>query len=169
MLESFRFPTQAKVNRERPSSTGIRILRERSRPLLTLIIGTLVVLHGLVHLLYSGQSCRLFELQPGMVWPQNAWTISRLLGNRALRSLATVACALAAIGFVAGATGLFSGHDWWRPMVVGSAAFSTVLFALFWDGRTEHLSENGAVGVLIDLVLIAVVVVPWQQVTNGPG
>jgi hypothetical protein len=34
----------------------IRILREGRRPLLTLITGTLVVVHGLVHLLYSGQS-----------------------------------------------------------------------------------------------------------------
>jgi hypothetical protein len=129
--------------------------------LLTLMIGALVVLHGLVHLLYSGQSWRLFELQPGMVWPENAWILSRLLGSQALRAVATLACALAAIGFVAGAAGIFLGHDWWRPIVVGSATFSTVLFALFWDGRTEHLAEKGAVGVLIDLaILIAVVVVP---------
>jgi hypothetical protein len=136
----------------------------------TLMVGTLLVLHGLVHLLYSGQSWRLFELQPGMVWPENAWTLSRLLGNHALRALATLACALAAIGFVAGATGVFLSRDWWRPIVVGSATFSTVLFALFWDGRTEHLSEKGAVGVLIDLaILLAVVVVPWRQFTLEPG
>jgi hypothetical protein len=148
----------------------IRFLRERSRPLLTLIIGTVVVLHGLVHLLYSGQSWRLFELQPGMVWPENAWTLSRLLGNQALRVFATLACALAAIGFVAGAAGIFLGHDWWRPMVVGSATFSTVVFALFWDGRIEHLTEEGAVGMLIDLaILITVVVVPWRQFMYGPG
>jgi hypothetical protein len=51
-------------------------------------------------------------------------------------------------------------------MVVGSATFSTVLFAMFWDGRTEHLSEKGAVGMLIDLaILTAVVVMPWRQFT----
>ena len=137
---------------------------------MTLIFGTLLVLHGLVHLLYAGQSWRLFELQSGMLWPENAWTLSRLLGNHTLRALATLACALAAIGFVAGATGLFLGRDWWRPIVVGSATFSTVLFALFWDGRPEHLSEKGAVGMLIDLaILIGVVVVPWRQFTYGPG
>jgi hypothetical protein len=74
------------------------------------------------------------------------------------------------MGFVAGATGLFLGHDWWRPIVVVSATFSTILFALFWDGRTEHLSEKGAVGMLIDLaILIALVIVPWRQFTYGPG
>ena len=132
--------------------------------MLTFIVGALVVLHGLVHLLYSGQSWRLFELQPGMVWPENAWTLSRLLGNQALRALATFACALAAMGFVAGAAGLFLGQDWWRAVVVGSAAFSTALFALFWDGRTDHLAQQGAVGVVIDMaILIAVARVPWPQ------
>ena len=138
--------------------------------MLTFIIGALVVLHGLVHLLYSGQSWRLFELQPGMVWPENAWTLSRLLGNHALRAFATLACALASIGFVAGAAGILLGQDWWRSIVVGSATFSTVLFALFWDGRTEHLAEKGAVGMLIDLaIVIAVVVAPWRQFMYGPG
>jgi hypothetical protein len=138
--------------------------------LLTLIIGTLVVLHGLVHLLYSGQSWRLFELQPGMVWPENAWTLSRLLGNQALRAFATLACALAAIGFVAGAAGIFLGtiggvHWWW-----GRPHFRRLCLRCSRDGRTEHLAEKGAVGMLIDLaILITVVVVPWRQFMYGPG
>ena len=137
---------------------------------MTLIIGTLVILHGVVHLLYSGQSWRLFELQPGMAWPENSWTLSRFLGNKALRAVASLACALAAIGFAAGATGLFLGRDWWPPVVVGSATFSTLCFALFWDGRTGQLPEKGALGVLIDLaILIAVIVVPWREFMYGPG
>jgi hypothetical protein len=35
--------------------------------LLSVIFGIFITLHGLVHLLYSGQSVRLFELQTGMV------------------------------------------------------------------------------------------------------
>ncbi len=34
--------------------------------MLRLIIGVFLVLHGLVHLLYAGQSARLFELQEGL-------------------------------------------------------------------------------------------------------
>ncbi len=37
--------------------------------MLRFIAGAFIVLHGLVHLLYAGQSRRLFELRPGMVWP----------------------------------------------------------------------------------------------------
>ena len=33
------------------------------------VFGVFIVLHGLVHLLYFGQSARYFELKPGMVWP----------------------------------------------------------------------------------------------------
>jgi hypothetical protein len=32
-----------------------------------IIFGVFIVLHGLVHLLYFGQSARYFELQPEMV------------------------------------------------------------------------------------------------------
>ena len=35
--------------------------------MLTILFGIFLILHGLVHLLYAGQSSRLFELQPGMV------------------------------------------------------------------------------------------------------
>jgi hypothetical protein len=77
--------------REWPTSSAIRTLEKRDRPLLTFIIGALVVLHGLAHLLYSGQSWRLFELQVGMVWPDNAWTLSGLVGNQAVRPVAGVA------------------------------------------------------------------------------
>jgi hypothetical protein len=43
-------------------------------------LGIFLVLHGLVHLLYFGQSARYFELKPGMTWPDGAWAFSRLLG-----------------------------------------------------------------------------------------
>jgi hypothetical protein len=60
-------------------------------------IGGFLALHGLVHWLYFGQSRRFFELQPGMLWPDGAWSISRLLGNEATRWLAGAACVLAGL------------------------------------------------------------------------
>ena len=68
--------------------------------MLRFVIGVFMVLHGLVHMLYFGQSARLFELQPGMVWPDGAWTFSKLLGDAATRHLANIACVLAAIGSI---------------------------------------------------------------------
>ncbi len=129
-----------------------------------LIIGVFMVLHGLVHLLYFGQSGRLFELQPGMVWPDGAWAFSKLLGNEVTRTLASVACVLAAIAFVAGGAGIFVKQAWWRPVVVGAAAFSTVVYILFWNGKTQKLADQGGVGVLINVaILVAVLALRWPD------
>jgi hypothetical protein len=132
--------------------------------MLKFIIGVFMVLHGLVHLLYLGQSQRLFELQPGMVWPDGSWVFSRLLGEQKTRLLASIACALAALGFVAGGTGILVGQSWWRPLVVGSAAFSTAVFVLFWDGRRQKLNDQGAIAILINTaILVAVLVFRWPN------
>lgn len=128
------------------------------------IIGIFVVLHGLVHLLYVGQSARLFELQPGLVWPDGAWTFSRLLGDEATRSLANILNALVAIGFVAGGIAILASQTWWRPLVVGSAAFSAVIFILFWNGQLQRLDQQGAIGLLINVaIVVAVLILRWPN------
>jgi hypothetical protein len=131
---------------------------------LRIVFAVFIVLHGLVHLFYFGQSRRLFELQTGMVWPDGSWVFSRLLGDQTTRSLASVCCVVAAAGFVIGGVGILAKQGWWRPAVVGSAAFSAVLFALFWDGKLHMLSENGAIGLLIDVaILVAVLIFQWPN------
>ena len=127
------------------------------------IFGIFIVLHGLVHLFYFGQSRRLFELQPSMVWPDGSWAFSKLLGDDVTRWLASVFCVLAAIGFVAGGIGILLGLAWWRPVVVVSAAFSAAIFVLFWDGKVQKLADKGAIGVLINLaILVALLVLGWS-------
>ena len=128
------------------------------------VIGVFIVLHGLVHLLYFGQSRRFFELQSGMVWPDGAWAFSRLLGEGATRWLAGISCVLAAIGFVAGGAGILLGQAWWRPLTVASAVFSTAIFVLFWDGTMRRLDNQGAIAILINLaILVAVLVLGWPD------
>ncbi len=132
--------------------------------MLTLIVGAFLVLHGLVHLLYLGQSWRVFELQPGLAWPDSSWALSGLVGNEATRLLASIACALAAIGFVAGGAGVLLRQPWWRPVVVGSAAFSAAIFILLWDGGMQRLDAKGGVGLLIGVaMLVAVLAVRWPK------
>jgi len=132
--------------------------------MLGFIVGVFIVLHGLVHLLYFGQSRRLFELQPGMVWPDGSWAFSKLLGEEATRWLASIACILAALGFVVGGIALFVGQSWWRPVVVGAAAFSVAIFVLFWDGGLQELSNQGAIAILINMVILfAVLILRWPD------
>lgn len=126
------------------------------------IFGAFIVLHSLVHLLYFGQSARFFELQPGMVWPNGSWALSKLVGDDATRLATGVACILAAAGFVIGGVGIFLGQPWWRTATVVSAAFSGVLYILFWNGRLQHLDNQGGIGILIDVaILVAVLALRW--------
>jgi uncharacterized membrane protein YphA (DoxX/SURF4 family) len=132
--------------------------------MLRFIVGIFIVLHGLVHLLYLGQSKRLFELQAGMVWPDGSWAFSKLFKDEVIRGLASISCLLAAIGFVAGGTGIFVGQAWWHPVVVGSATFSVIIFILFWDGKMQHLDDKGGIGILINLaILVAGLILRWPD------
>jgi hypothetical protein len=127
--------------------------------MLRILLGIFVVLHGLVHLLYSGQSWRLFELQTAMVWPDGSWALSRLLGEEPTRLLASVALALTAIGFMAGGIGILVREAWWRPLVIAAATLSIAIYLLLWDGSMQHLDDKGGIGVLIDIAILAAVLV----------
>jgi hypothetical protein len=99
----------------------------------------------------------MFELQPGMTWPDGSWAFKRLLGEKAVRVLAGALCLFAADGFVIGGILLFLSHAWWRPVIAGSAVFSAAVFILFWDGKMQALHNKGLIGILINLaILIAV-------------
>jgi len=121
---------------------------------LQFIFGVFIVLHGLVHLLYFGQSARRFELRPGMTWPDGSWACSRLLGDRSTRKLASLACIVAAVGFVVGGAGLLISQVWWRPIVVVAATFSSMAFIFFWDGKLRKLDDQGGIAILINLALL---------------
>jgi hypothetical protein len=127
--------------------------------MLRFLFGAFIVLHGMVHLLYLGHSRRLFELSPRMVWPEGSWAFSKFLGNEATRLLASISCGLAAIGLVAGGTGILLKQSWWHPVLVGSAAFSGVIFILFWDRKMQKLHDKGGIGLLINIVILFVVLI----------
>jgi hypothetical protein len=125
--------------------------------MLPLIFGIFLILHGFVHLLYAGQSQRLFELRPNLTWPDGSWLFARILGDKAVRRLATIAMLLTALGLAAAGLGLLFSLGWWRPLTVGSAVFSTAIFICCWDGNRQRLDEKGGVGVLINLLVMVVV------------
>lgn len=127
----------------------------------TIFGGIFLVLHGLVHLLYAGQSGRYFELQPGLTWPDGAWLFARFLGVEPLRQLAVVLLGLATLVYAAGGFGLIFRQDWWRPAAIGAAAFSSLIYIMFWDGRFLQLAEKGGVGILINLAVVTAIMV-WK-------
>jgi hypothetical protein len=127
--------------------------------MIKIIAGLFLVLHGLVHLLYYGQSARRFELKPGLTWPDNSWAFSKLIGENSTRSLAGIFCILAAAGFVIGGAGILFGQSWWRTVVVAAAAFSVILYILFWNGRMQGVDAQGGFAILIDAAILATVLI----------
>ncbi len=127
-----------------------------------IVFGIFFTLHGLVHLLYAGQSFRLFDLRPGLIWPDGSWLFSKLLGDGATRIMAGILLALAALVLIAGGLGLILGSGWWRPAVIGGAVFSALLFIFLWNGSLKGLDEQGAIGLLINLlILVIVLILKW--------
>lgn len=132
--------------------------------MLRILFGVFIVLHGLVHLLYLGQSRRLFEMQPGMVWPDGSWAFSALLGNGSTRLLASICLLAVTAGFVAGGAGVFLRQSWWQPLIIGASIFSSVLYVLLWDGGLQNLDDKGGLGLLINVALVtAVLLFQWPQ------
>lgn len=119
--------------------------------------GFFFLLHGMVHGLYAGQSSRRFELTRGFTWPDGSWALSRLLGVGGTRILASAAMLVCALGFALAGVGLVFVQDWWLPVVVGAAALSTLAYVLLWNGKLERLSDQGAIGIVINVAIVAVV------------
>jgi hypothetical protein len=44
-------------------------------------------------------------------------------------------------------------------MVAGAAAFSAVVFLLFWDGKIQDLDDKGGVGLLINLAILVALLI----------
>ena len=135
--------------------------------MLKIIFGIFIILHGLVHLFYFGQSLRFFELTPEFVWPDGGWAFGRLLSvenNRKLAAILLVACMIL---FLLGGIVLFQNQPWWQQVVILASIFSSLVFLLFWDGRFKMLSEKGLVGILLNLAILAVLLVfQWPAGTG---
>lgn len=129
---------------------------------MNIIFGIFLILHGMVHLLYAGQSQRVFELQPGMSWPDGSWITSKVISDDTTRLLAAILLALVAVGFVIGGLGLFIRQDWWRTIITIAAVLSSLIYIVFWDAGFQALANKGGVGVLINLaILVMVLVLKW--------
>jgi hypothetical protein len=121
---------------------------------ITILFGVFLILHGVVHLLYVGQSARKFELQPELTWPDESWVFSRFMPIYRVRILTNFLLVIAAIGFLVSAIALFSQQNWFHTILLITAAFSSLVYLVNWDARFKGLDHQGFVGVLINIAVI---------------
>jgi len=127
--------------------------------MLRFLISLFIILHGLVHLWYFTLSQGLVEFKPEMGWTGKSWILSNFLGDSTARSLASALFVLAAIAFVISGVGIFVRAEWWWPVLLGSAIFSSMVLFLLWDGNMQLIVQKGLIGFLISLVILLVLLV----------
>jgi hypothetical protein len=131
---------------------------------MNIVVAIFLILHGLVHLLYLGQSMKWYELGKGMTWPENSWAFFSLFGNKATRVIASISCVAAALVFVIGGVLIFVKQPVWLWITVGAAAFSSLLVILMWDGKMKELANKGLFAILINAaIIILLLVVEWPD------
>lgn len=79
---------------------------------------------------------------------------------RRVLDVASAGFALAAAGFAAGGIGYVLGTGRWPPLLVASAALSAVLYVALRDGEPTGPFEKGALGVLVDVGVLAWLLLP---------
>ena len=111
-----------------------------------------VFCHGFVYV-------RIGSILPGPIpeWNGSSWLLGHAVVDHRLTTLIVGLHILAGIGTLATAVAMglspqFPG--WWRPLAIGSAALGIAAFAVFWDGQTQFLFQEGVIGAVISLTLL---------------
>ena len=117
-------------------------------------IGIFYILHGLVHLLYMGHSLNCFELEKGFIWPDNSKFLSNIFSLQTKKLITSVLCVISAISFVASGICVLIGYSWHNREIIVAVTTSTILFIAFWDGSMNKLHTQGAIAILINMVIL---------------
>ncbi len=127
--------------------------------MLNIAAGVFLLLHGLVHGLYAGHSFGVFELQPGLRWPEESWLLRTFFSRRSIRYLGGILLGLVGMGFLGSGAGFLLSAGWWRGLLFLSTAISSGIYVLFWNGHFSQLPDQGliALGINGGILLLLIV------------
>ncbi len=124
-------------------------------PWIRYAIALFLIAHGLI---YASTPLWAKAANIFAQWKGSSALMGGAVAGETLKTLATAFWVIAGLGFlVAGVsialvTWLPGG---WRPAMIAAALVGTLSFLVFWDGQAQQLSNQGAIGVAIDLVALA--------------
>lgn len=124
---------------------------------MNILYGVFIVLHGLVHFWYVTLSQGWVEFQADMGWTGKSWLLSGVVAKNTLGWLATALYSVAAVALIVSGGALLTGADWARTALLRSAAISSLVIVLFWDGSAELIVQKGLLGLLINLGIIGAI------------
>ena len=113
------------------------------------LVAFLVFAHGFVYIRVGGAL-------PGSVkgWNGRPWLLGDAITGSALITLLRAVHVAAGIAIVACAVAIALNHSSWRTLAIVGSAVGLVAFAVFWDGQTNLLFDEGAFGAVISLGLL---------------
>lgn len=117
-----------------------------------------LILHGIVFFLYAGQSARLFELKPGMTWPDNSWFMSKVLDIKILRIFTATLCSVFGIAFFLSGILLIFKISFWHNLALYSSIGSIFFYVQMWDGKSANIKDQGGIGILLNLFIVLVLI-----------
>lgn len=131
---------------------------------MNILFGLFLVAHGAVYGLYAAHAKRLFELKPGLTWPDGSWAFSRLIGDSAVRLGVAVLFSLVALGLIVSGMALMARQPWWGLLASATAIVSTAAFLPLWNGQLRELDAQGAYAILINVgIVVSALVLHWPK------
>lgn len=109
----------------------------------------------MLHFVSVASSRGWFGPDAGWRWNRHSWLLSGTLDEETIIDAATGRFVLVALGFTVGAVGYVLSRSWWVPVLVATALPSTLCCVIQWDGHRTTLLEDGALGILINILVIA--------------
>jgi uncharacterized YccA/Bax inhibitor family protein len=116
------------------------------------LIGFVVLCHGFIYVGVGWLLPDAVKEWQGRSWllgstVTDGWLNAVVVTVHVVAGMLTMACAVA-IAFAPAYPG------WWRPLAMGAAIVGLAAFAVFWDGQTSLLVEEGAIGALVSIILL---------------
>jgi hypothetical protein len=113
----------------------------------------LLFCHGFVYV-------RIGSILPAPIkgWNGSSWLLGNSISTSQLTKLSIGLHVVAGIALLAcvASIGLASViPGWWRPFAIVGSLVGIVAFAVFWDGQTRLLLEEGGLGALMSLLVLA--------------
>jgi hypothetical protein len=126
-------------------------------PWIQYLVAFLLFCHGFIYV-------RIGSVLPTPIkgWNGSSWVLGSSLTTSQLTKLSIglhVIAGFAMLACVASIVWASLVPGWWRPLAIAGAVTGLVAFAVFWDGQTRLLVEEGAFGALISLLVLAGAVV----------
>ncbi len=122
-----------------------------------IIIGILLILHGLIFAMFLVY-VKLPEEEQYFGWSRKSWLLDRVLGEKAIKIMGLVLWSLIIGGFIVSGIVLFTETEAWRLVTIITSFVSLLPFIFFWTDlqpkpRYFVVGPVVAVGAIIALLI----------------